>query len=224
MPRVYDGQKHANRLGAPCVGCGAAVSKKWVGAGPYACTSRACQRALAAAPHDGGERGVVAPDHLAELGDALPSVEDAGAAAGDGPAAAGPPSVDAPALVHAAAQTDGVDGLVDDEQLHAAIADLHAVVAEKDGRIEELEAELGNAEEALSLLDGEAAAVALQEQEKLSCEQQKLIGELQKELASRREAMRAWKAEQVVQPRNERAASAPKAVSLFRGPMQAVNR
>ena len=82
----------------------------------------------------------------------------------------------------------------------------------------------GNAEEALSLLDGEAAAVALQEQEKLSCEQQKLIGELQKELASRREAMRAWKAEQVVQPRNERAASAPKAVSLFRAPMQAVNR
>ena len=26
MPRLYDGRKHANRLGAPCVGCGAAKS------------------------------------------------------------------------------------------------------------------------------------------------------------------------------------------------------
>ena len=219
MPRVYDGQKHANSLGAPCVGCGAAVSKKWVGRGPYACTSRACQRALAAAPHDdGGEHGVVAPDHRAELSDALPAVEDAGTAAGGAPAAAGSPSVDAPLLVDAAVQTDGVDGPVE-EQLQATIADLRAVVAEKDGRIEELEAEQRHAEEALSLLNGEAAVVALQEQEKLNCEQQKLICELQKEL----EGMRAWKAEQLRKAR----ASVPKTAAVmgaFRAPMQSVNR
>ena len=147
MPRLYDGRMHANRLGAPCVGCGAAVSKKWVGAGPYACTSRACQRALAARSHDDGEHGVGALDDLADLGDALPAADDPGEAAGDA-AAAGPPSVDAPVLADAAAQTDDVDvdGLVD-EQLHDTIADLHAIVAEKDERIERLEATLHATEE-----------------------------------------------------------------------------
>lgn len=164
MPRLYDGRMHANRLGAPCVGCGAAVSKKWVGAGPYACTSRACQRALAARSHDDGEHGVGALDDLADLGDALPAADDPGEAAGDA-AAAGPPSVDAPVLADAAAQTDDVDvdGLVD-EQLHDTIADLHAIVAEKDERIERLEATLHATEERV-LADMEAAFAELQEKE-----------------------------------------------------------
>ena len=78
MPRLYDGRKHANRLGAPCVGCGAAKSKKWFGTGPYACTSRACQRVLAARSHDDGEHGVGALDDLADLVGALDDLADPG--------------------------------------------------------------------------------------------------------------------------------------------------
>ena len=62
------------------------------------------------------------------FGDALPAADDPGDAAGNA-AAAGPPSVDAPVLADAAAQTDDVDGLVD-EQLNDTIADLHAMIGQ----------------------------------------------------------------------------------------------
>lgn len=167
MPRLYDGRMHANRLGAPCVGCGAAASRKWVGRGPYACTSRACQRALAAAARDDGESGGGALDGLSHLGDALPAVEDAGEAVGAAAAAAGsPPSVDAPVvLIDAGAQTDDV---VDDddvvEQLHVTIADLHAIVAEKDERIEELR-EIDRQRADRMIADLEMAQAVVQEKE-----------------------------------------------------------
>ena len=135
MPHVYNGRMLANTLGTPCVGCRITVSKKWVGRGPYACSRRPCQRVLAAAPCDDGH-SVVALDDLVDLLDALPVVKDAGAALGDATAAASH-SVDAPALVDAASQTDDVDGVVN-EQLH----NLHAIVAERDERIAELEARL----------------------------------------------------------------------------------
>ena len=49
MPQVYDGVKKPNKLGEQCIGCTATKSKRWAGTGPYACTSRACQRKLVAA-------------------------------------------------------------------------------------------------------------------------------------------------------------------------------
>ena len=98
-----------------------------------ACTRRTCRRDLAATPCDDGH-AVVALDDLVDLLGVLPVAKDAGAALGDAAAAASP-SVDAPTLVDAASKTDDVDGLVN-EQLH----DLHAIVAERDERIAELEA------------------------------------------------------------------------------------
>ena len=136
MPHLYDGRMLANMLGTPCVGCRATVSKKWSAAAHMlaradhasATLPRPCRGAMRRRPR---RRRL---DDLVDLLGVLPVAKDAGAALGDAAAAASP-SVDAPTLVDAASKTDDVEGLVN-EQLH----DLHAIVAERDERIAELEA------------------------------------------------------------------------------------
>ena len=90
---------------------------------------------------------LVALDDLVDLLGVLPVAKGAGAALGDAAAAASP-SVDAPTLVDAASKTDDVDGLVNEQLL-----DLHAIVAERDQRIAELEARLDAYEDPLTPAD-----------------------------------------------------------------------
>ena len=165
MPQHYDGRKHPNKLRAPCIGCGARTSKKWAGTGPYACTSRACQRKLAEAAPDAaapspprassGEDALLARDDvaLADFADLLDALPEAASS----PSAAASPRSPARAgrLVDAVVQTD-----------EDTIDQLRRQVAEQQELIEHMADERATLVEQ-ALEDLEAAHVELQEKENL---------------------------------------------------------